>query len=115
MYVARKIYNFKSDYSRTIMSSEGSKTIEFHQNVKNFLLRSRYGAESHNRITFGGLELGLGLGLGLGLESVASHRSRGPIDNILFGAPLWPDANHSVLFRILACYIISFTPFTDLG
>ena len=39
-------------------------------------------------------------------HSVVSRRSRGPIDNILFGAPLWPVANHSVAFRILPVFRI---------
>ena len=32
---------------------------------------------------------------------MASRRTRGPIDNISFGAPIWPVINHSVVFRML--------------
>ena len=55
----------------------------------------------------------------------ASRRTRGPIDNISFGAPVWPVTKHSVMFRILgptsvpnsvndmACCIISVTMLTS--
>ena len=35
------------------------------------------------------------------IHAVASRRNRGPIDNISFGAHVWPVTNHSVVFRIL--------------
>ena len=38
--------------------------------------------------------------------AVASRRTRGPIDNISFGAPVWPVANHRVVFRILRVFRI---------
>ena len=41
---------------------------------------------------------------GVALRSVASRRSRGPIDNILFWGPLWPVANHSMSFRIVRVF-----------
>ena len=41
-----------------------------------------------------------------GVEAVASRPTRGPIDNISFGAPLWPVTNHSVVFRILRVFRI---------
>ena len=31
--------------------------------------------------------------------AVASRRTRGPIDNISFGAPIWPVTNHGMVFR----------------
>ncbi len=35
---------------------------------------------------------------------MASRRTRGPIDNISFGAPVWSVTNHSVMFRILRVF-----------
>ena len=34
-------------------------------------------------------------------HSLASRRTRGPIDNISFGAPIWPVTNHGMVFRML--------------
>ena len=39
-------------------------------------------------------------------DAVASRRTRGPIDNISFGAPVWPVPNHRVVFRILRVFRI---------
>ena len=38
--------------------------------------------------------------------SVASRRTRGPIDNISFGAPVWPVTNHRGVFQILLVFRI---------
>ena len=39
-------------------------------------------------------------------DPVASRPTRGPIDNISFGVPVWPVTNHSVVFRILRVFRI---------
>ena len=45
-----------------------------------------------------------GAGVRVSVVSVASRHTRGPIDNISFGAPVWSVTNHSVVFRILRVF-----------